>query len=78
VDSDAPDTIMDNLMDSQKQAAHRLPTIVWISHKDYLSTGAWKTYKTKFSTLSTLSTTTIKNGLDKGKLAKALFKLPKA
>jgi len=57
VDSAAPGAHVDNLMDSK--AAHRLPTIAWISHKTNLSTGTWKTHKAEFSTLSTISSTTI-------------------
>jgi hypothetical protein len=36
-----------------------LPTIAWISQKDDLSTGTWKTHKAEFSTLSTIPTTII-------------------
>jgi len=60
-DSAAPAAHVDNLMDSQNPAAHRLPTIAWISHNTDLTTGAWKTHNTEFSTLSTISITSILN-----------------
>ena len=56
VDSAAHVAQVYNLLDSK--TAHRLPTIAWISHNTDLSTCAWKTHKTEFPTLSTISTTT--------------------
>ena len=60
VDSAAPAAHVDNLMDSQKdgwpQVTHnRLDKSI----RTDFSTGAWKTQKEEFSTLSTTSATTI-------------------
>jgi len=60
VDSAAPAAHVDNLMDSQKAGCPQVPhNRLDKSIIPDLSTGAWKTHKDEFPTLSTISATTI-------------------